>query len=212
LEAVLRLPILESWFPWSSSREHQALLTHVKTHLGNDLGTWGSLFGWLFVHALGRITGEANFAQQSRTWIDEWVLGRILATALQDLGLNDPSARRAVTVIKLLTSHQRWFAVEATEKIRGYPVLEALLRDGDVQQFLQVNRYRDVLWFNKEAFEQLLGWLLVLAVIAAGADRARPLAEALKDLMDQYGVVRDLQRAGQESEYQVEKLLAAAKS
>src|SRR5262249_33942895 len=166
----------------------QALVDDVKSKLGEDPATWGSLFGWLFVHGLGKIAGGANFAQQSRTWIDEWLLGRILAGALQQLGLDEMAARQGVLVIKLLTTQQRWFAVEAGEKKRGYQVLEALLRDGDVHQFLQVNRYRDVLWFNKEAFEQLLWWLLLVAVLDAGSDLTRSPAAALAEITDRHGL------------------------
>jgi glycosidase len=211
LDAVLRLPVLETWLGGQLARE-QVLVGDLKSKLGAEPATWGSLFGWLFVHPLGKIAGGTTFAQQSRTWIDEWLLGRILAGALQQLGLDEPAARQGVLVIKLLTTHQRWFAVEAVEKRRGYQVLEALLRDGDVQQFLQVNRYRDVLWFNKEAFEQLLWWLLLVAVLDAVADPARPPAAVLKEIKDRHGLVQDLQRALQESECQVEKLLAAVKS
>jgi hypothetical protein len=211
LDAVLRLPVLEAWLGGQLSRQQPALVDEVKSKLGDDPATWGSLFGWLFVHALGKIAGGTHFAQ-SRTWIDEWLLGRILAGALQPLGLDEMAARQSVLVIKLLTTQQRWFAVEAGEKNRGYQVLEALLRDGDVHQFLQVNRYRDVLWFNKEAFEQLLWWLLLVAVLDAGSDPARPPAAALAEITDRHGMIEDLRRAGEESECQVEKLLAAVKS
>jgi len=45
--------------------------------------------------------------------------------------------------------------VPASEPNRAYQVLQSLLRDNEVQRFLQVNRYQDVLWFNGEAFEEL---------------------------------------------------------
>ena len=64
-----------------------------------------------------------------------------------------------------------------------------------------------MLWFNKEAFDQLLWSLFVLAVIDVGANPLRQSLEVIEKLLEQYAVVRDLQRAGQEAEYQVEKLL-----
>jgi len=209
LEAVLRLPAVESWFPWLSSADYEAAAACVRSNLTDDPAVWGTLFSWVFVHALGRIADEANGARQSRTWIDEWLLGRILAGALQSLGLEEAQARQAVTAIKLLTTHQRWFAAEAPEKGRAYQVLEALLRDGDVQLFLQVNRYRDVLWYNKEAFDQLLWLLFLLPVIEAGTNPLWQTMEVIEGLLGHYAVIRELQRAGQVSEFQVEKLLAA---
>jgi len=209
LETVLNLPALKSESP---SPENREALAYFKASLSDNPRIWCSLFGWVFVHALGRIVSESNFAQQSRTWIDEWLLGRILTNEFQKVGLEEQAARQAVTVIKLLTTHQRWFASETSDKMRAYQLLESLLRDSDVQQFLQVNRFRDVLWYNKEAFEQLLWWMLLLVVVDLGVSRLRENPDAMKQFADHYRVVHDLQRAGQESEYQVERLLAAIKS
>jgi hypothetical protein len=218
LEAVLRLPALSAWFPWLSSTEFQEAAAYVTANLSADPAVWGRLFGWVFVHALGKLVRPTDFAEQSRTWIDEWLLSRLLTGALRDLGLDEGAARYGVLAIKLLTIHQRWFvfapreAPERAEKKRAYHLLESLLRDGDVQQFLQVNRYRDVLWYNKEAFEQLLWSLFVLAVIEAGWNPLRQGLDVIEELLESIAVIRDLQRAGQVSEYQVEKLLEAAKS
>jgi hypothetical protein len=177
--------------------------------------------GWWCVHSLGKIVGQVDFEGQSRSWVDEWLLGKVIAGALRDLGLDEPAAWQAVGVIKLLTSHQHWFVVEAPDaRSRAYRVLKTLLQDDEVQQFLQVNRYQGVLWFNKEAFARLLWWLLLLAVVEIGADlpfdpsaslgaedRFGPAEEAANKILACYEVVQLLHRAESKSDYQVEKLL-----
>jgi len=208
LETLLRLPVMTSSPPWSESEESRTVAEYLTTNLPDVPYLWGSLLGWVFVHALGKIVGQTGFEGQSRSWIDEWLLGKVFAGALRDLGLDEPTAWHAVGVIKLFTSHQRWFAVEAPEvRARAYQVLESLLKDAEVQQFLQVNRYQGVLWFNQEAFEQLLWWLLLLAAVEISADPLRPSAEATEEILACYEVVQQLHRAGEESGYQVEKLL-----
>ena len=89
-------------------------------------------------------------------------------------------------------------------------MLESWLGDSDVQLFLQVNRYRGTLWFNKELFEQLLWWMLVIAVITLGADPDRSATEIAEEIVTAYDVVSRLQRAADESGYQVETLLEVA--
>jgi hypothetical protein len=208
LEGLLRLPVLESRFPRSDSAEHKAVVEYLTANLPDVSFLWGSLLGWWCVHSLGKIVGQADFEGQSRSWVDEWLLGKVIAGALRDLGLDEPAAWQAVGLIKLLTGHQRWFAVDAPDtRSRAYQVLKALLQDDEVQLFLQVNRYQGVLWFNKEAFGQLLWWLLLLAVVAIGADPLRPAAEAAEDILACYEVVQYLHRAEGKSGYQVEKLL-----
>jgi len=189
--------------------ETRFLPKNLVSRLRDDSTAWPTLLGWLFTHALGKIVDETNFEQISRSWIDEWLLGKIIAGALRDLGLDEVAAGQAVTTIKVLTSHQRWLEIQAPKKQgkRAYQVLESWLRDDEVQGFLQVNRYQGVLWFNKEAFEQLLWWMMLLAVIALAADSLRPTAEVAQEIAAAYDVVKQLQRAEEGSEYQVEKLL-----
>jgi glycosidase len=209
LETVLYLPVVEDRLPWLADEEARLPWTYLQAILKDSPYLWGGLFGWVFVRDLGRIVSETNFAQQSRTWIDEWLLGRILAGALQSLGLDSHTALRAVTVINLLTTHQRWFAVEGSDRPRARQVLESLLRDADVQQFLMVNRFQNVLWFNKEAFDELLEWLFLLAVIDVSINVQSLAAKGKEELLGYASMIRDLQRAGLNSGYQVEKLLAA---
>lgn len=220
LEAVLSLPVLGSRFPLQ--QEARFFPQDLASGLHDDPAAWPTLLGWLFTHALGKVVDEADFEQIARSWCDEWLLGKIISGALQDLGLDEGAAWRAVTTIKILTSHQRWFegqqvvsvgrvSIPASEKEWAYRVLESWLKDDEVQQFLQVNRYRGVLWFNKEAFEQLLWWMMLPAVVALTADPLRPTTEVAQEIAACYDVVKELQRAEEESGYQVEKLLEVVK-
>ena len=206
LEALLELPVLQGLAPRSETEAYQTVAEYLTAGLDADAYTWGCLLGWWCVHSLGKTAGEAGFEGQSRSWIDEWLLGKVLVGALQDLRLDEPAAWQAVALIKVLTSHQRWCALEAPDtRAPAYPILETLLRDDEVQRFLQVNRYQDVLWFNKEALEQLLWWLLLVAQIHMAA--FRPAADAGEDILACYKVVQQLRQASEESGYLVEELL-----
>jgi hypothetical protein len=211
LEASLCLPILADRFPLPGSRKYQAAAKSLQAHLGEDVSAWGSLFGWLFIHALGRVVVEEGFQQQSRSWMDEWLLSKLVAGALRDLGLDEGAAWWAVGVVKILISHQRWFEIEAPKAERAYQILVSWLRDGEVQQFAQVNRYRGVLWFNKEAFDQLLGWMLTVAAVEISADPDRPAEEVAREIVGCYDVVKKVQQAEEGSGYQVVKLMEAVK-
>jgi len=47
------------------------------------------------VHSLGKVAQEAALITE-RSWIDEWLLGKIMASALADFGLSEPDTWRAV--------------------------------------------------------------------------------------------------------------------
>jgi glycosidase len=201
LEAILQLPVLDH-----GRALDQAALAEVQAGLAENSGVWGCLFGWAFIHALGKITGSADFAEQSRSWMDEWLLGRIAAGTLRELGDDEQQATLWVTVIKQLTSYQGWFEAPGLE--HAYQLVEALFSDAEVQQLLRVNRYQDVLWFDKHAFERLLWWMLTVAVVSLSAGSAP--TDAARKFGVAHGTTTQLRAAAEASGYQVEKLLAMA--
>ena len=200
LEAILRLPALNG-----GSALDVAAVAEVQAGLAENSAIWGCLFGWAFIHALGKITGAPDFAEQSRSWMDEWLLGRIVAGTLRDMGDDEQRASLAVTVIKQLTSYQDWF--ETPELEHAYQLVERLFSDAEVQQLLRVNRYQGILWFDKHAFDRLLWWMLAVAVVSLGAGAATDTAGTLSTA---HRTITQLRAAAEASGYQVEKLLAMA--
>jgi glycosidase len=209
LEAFLRLPSLRQRFPLPRSRKYKWASDYLTAGLGGPAAR-PTLLGWLFTHTLGKVAGETGFEQTSRAWIDEWLLGKIIANAARDMGPDEGAAWRAVETIKVLTSHQRWFEMQVPKTRRAREVLYSWLSDEDVRRFLRVNRHNDVLWFNKEAFDQLLWWMFAVAVVTISAEPNRPASEVAQNIVGCYDVVRALQRAEEKSGYQVQQLLENA--
>jgi hypothetical protein len=211
LGACLQLPVLDSRFPLPRSRKYRVAVNMIQGCLDDAPGAWGSLLAWLFTHALGKVVAEEGFGQQSRSWLDEWLLGRIVTGTLQDLGLDEGAARWGMGMVKILIDHPRWYEVQASRKQRTWQILVSWLRDSQVQRFLQVNRYRGVLWFNHEAFEQLLGWMLTLAAVEISAVPERAPGEVAREIVGCYDVVKRLQQAERASEYQVVQLMESVR-
>jgi hypothetical protein len=189
LEIILSLPTISTRFPWGDSKE----VTEEK---------FWTLLGWLFVHALGKVVTQKDFPEVSRSWIDEWRLGKTIVNVLRELGLDETASWRTVILIKLLTTHQGWFEEKGASQFLG-----SLLKNNEVQQFLQINRYNDILWFNREAFDDLVWWLKLLAAIEISSDPKRTAHQTAKDLEDCNGTIQRLSEAAKKSGYQVEKLV-----
>jgi hypothetical protein len=211
LEAILYLPILTSRYPYLQPKEVKAAAEYLHRKLTGSTTAWATLFGWLFVHALGKVVNQRDFAGQSHTWIDEWMLGKTISSVLRDLGMEEVSAWNSLTVIKWLTSHQRWFESKPSGQGQAYGIIERLLKDGDVRQFLQVNQCNDIWWFNKEAFEELLWWLMMVAALTIGSDPLRPVHAVIEELQGCYSIIQAWQKAEEKSEYQVETFLELLK-
>ncbi len=221
LEVILRWPVIDGHPLVTGKSRHQRAAQYLQARLDGDPQSWGILLGWLFTHALGKVVGEEGYEQQSRSWLDEWLLGRIVTGALQDMGLDGGAVGWGLAAIKVLISHQRCYEMctaegrpdrskgPLVEPKRAYRLLESWFQDSDVQQFLRVNRYHDVLWFNKEAFDQMLGWTLTVAVIETAANPLCGADEVAEEIVACYNVVKQLQQAEEASGYQVERLLGS---
>ena len=122
----------------------------------------------------------------------------------------EAAAARGVLLVNGMISQQDCLTANAGEPKPAYRVVESWLKDDDVRGFLQVNRYLDVLWYNKEAFDQLLGLMLLAAVVDSASRPGRELTEVAEDIRGHYAVVRALRQAQAGSDYRVENLLAAA--
>jgi glycosidase len=221
LEVILYLPALETRFPKPDSPEYAQALEYLSSKKDDDPLLWGTLLGWLFTHNLGVIAGSASpdsSAEVSRSWIDEWLLGKILAGALHDMGMDEALSWRAVALIKILVIHTASVlpapAKEATNVEAGsqaYRLLETWLRDSEVQRYIGVNRYQDVLWFTKESFDNLVWWLFAIYVIEICADIDLTPDAAIQAIIKRYDLVQRIRLAEETSGFQVEKLLKAAK-
>ncbi|MBN2149058.1 MAG: alpha-amylase [Anaerolineales bacterium] len=232
LGVIIQLPILADRFPLPRSRKYRQAIQYLGNSPypvdtlspdGGDLSKektldfasgaailWGTLLAWAFTHRLGMAVSEPEAQEISRSWIDEWLLNKIIAGALMDLGLDERAAWRAIHIIKLLTTHRLTSAL-VESKTAGKPLqffMQSLLADHQAQNFLGVNRYQDVLWFNQEAFDELTWWLFTTATIELCSQEKEPGTVA-KEINDCYDIVRRLLRAAQESGYQLERLLEA---
>ncbi len=226
IKALLDIIPLRERFPLEKSRKYTSAVKYLKAgppgRAALSAGTaaiWGTLLGYLSTRKLGEVTSTEEPNEQSRTLIDEWLLGKIIATTLQDMGLAEADAWRAVATIKILVSHQDWIDPQQKRKNRAYNSLHGLLNDFEVQRFIGVNRYQDVLWFNQEGFEQLLWWLFASSVIdltarqsATSAEQDEQTSLVAQSIVEHYDLIKRLQKAEHESRYQVEKLLEAAKT
>jgi len=122
--------------------------------LHNDLFTNVCLVQWLFVHSLGRSISQTDYSAISRSWIDEWSLGRIMADNYISLDMDEENARKGVKWIQVMTTHQDWSFKKPVKT-----VFEELLADPEVTQVTGLNRYQGILWYHHESMIHLIEFL-----------------------------------------------------
>jgi len=116
VQSVLMLPRLSVSASQSKGRNFKSGVKMALNGLSSDdedLINWCVLFGWVFTQNLGSLIAEQGAEERSQSWIDEWLLGRILASSFSDLGISEQQAWDAVSKIKILIRHQRWYAADS---------------------------------------------------------------------------------------------------
>jgi len=211
IETALRLQNLNKFYPLPKSRKYKWAVDYLNQGTDFDSEFWKKTYPWLVVHEIGKIFNDDNFKSHSRSLIDEWLISKIIFHLLSKSGLEDSRINKAVSLIKLLTTHQDLFQIDTPKSNREYHLLWHMLNDQEVQSFLQVNRYEGILWFNKENFEMLAWWLFVVSTIESGMNKKRKKETVAKEIAERYGIIQKWLKAEKTSEYQFEKLLEGLK-
>ncbi len=211
LETLLDFDNLPVGAGKASASTYASAVESIRAGLGSDDWTWGALLAWLFTHSLGKLVTETDFAGQSRSWVDEWLLRKIITETLKNLGADEATAARGILLVNALISQQQSLTTLKGESKPAYCALEAWLRDDDVRGFIQVNRYQNVLWYNKEAFDQLLGLMLLVSLIDQARQPDQKPADLAREIKDLQAIISALQQAQSESAYRIDNLLAAAR-
>jgi hypothetical protein len=221
LLSSLYLPTFQVRLNIPRSRKYQQAYKYLHANnlksspwVNGDAFSWGVVLGWLLTTQLGEIITDVGYEEISRSWIDEWMLNKIQISTLESMGLDERSTWRAVTLIKLLTSNHNWWKTVAypQENATGtaeYHFLTRILSDADAQVYLGVNRYQDILWFNKEAFDDLLWWLYTAAAvdIASQSFQDGNQKQVSSLLLECYDEITRLRESAGVSGYKLEKLL-----
>ena len=209
VQAWLELADLPNKYPFPGSRQYTLAFKALQSRLNANAEYWTTSISWLFTGDLGKEVNRKSYETQSRSWIDEWLLGRIVTSTAQDLGMDWDTTIHLVNTLKVLVSHQNWFSQMARQPVAQ--ILESWLNDQDVQNFLQINRYKGLLWFNKEAFDNLVWWMMFLAVMEAVSDPENSVTHVVEQVLACYDIVLELQKAELSSNYQVDRLVEALK-
>lgn len=210
LEAILQLPVFEIRYPFPGSKKYQVVMDYIEKNLGDYPFIWYVLTLWNDLRLMGKvITSEPQYAEISRSWLDEWAISRICQQKLEELGLDTEQAASGVTIIKLLVDQQNWIDNISDETPAS--LFQGWLSKEVVRSFLKINRYREKLWFNKEAFESMIWWMTTIGLIQLVSDPQVSFTTAIEDLLEAWELLKTILDAEQGSEYQLEKLLNGLK-
>jgi glycosidase len=208
LQTVIALPAL----PARAQQSHMKKLENAaafleKSFSSNNLHT---LLGWTLFGQMGLSNAQGNADVLSLSWADEWQLYKTFAALLRKLGNSESEANHAITTLKLLTTQHGWYR-QMLDRSAG-EVLKYWLTTPEILDFLHVNRFEDVLWYDHDAMLDFSWWMTLVAYLDAEMDPQATSAASSEALMGAYSILQEILKADQDSGYQIEKLLELLKA
>jgi glycosidase len=217
LEAICGIPQLRPIGDTPASAEYSQATKMLKEHLDCEAIVWGTLLAYIYIHPLGKLVEEEQSVERSRSWVDEFLFGRVIARSIQELGESENGSWRSVQIVKSLISHARWpYCLGLVDKIDSEikpmslkSLLQDWLSDIEIQRFVQINRYQGILWFNKESLEDFLEWMLISGCLEIMTDDNVNSSDIDMYIIKLYEIIERLRSASDTSGYKVEGLLEA---
>ncbi|MHA1487987.1 MAG: hypothetical protein ACTSSC_12565, partial [Promethearchaeota archaeon] len=166
---------------------------------------WGIIFSYLIVHQLGRFESNDNYKLLSRSLFDEWRLSKYITNTLNDLSKDKKDKRlEANSIIKLMIGLQDWSNSLINGKKSLYSIFQLFFSDPEVQLYLNINRYQQLLWYNAELFDNFIKWMWLIAIVELLAKSKDDAGDELKKLLDYYLIIKKVSKT---TNFQVIKLL-----
>ncbi len=207
-EAILSLSVLGKDYPWPRSRKYTALTNRVTEKLNTDVFNWAVLLTSALTNALGQVVGKdcPEAANASQTWIDEWLLRNVIRESLEQLPASPAAAEYGVRLVRLLTGQCDWRLIPSSKAGKPRTVMAEWLADPGIREFLRLNTYNGLEWFNQEAMETWLDWMTILGVINVINDESIPAEEKPRQMVQIHDWILRMEKAVSLAEYQVGSL------
>lgn len=146
----------------------------------------------------------------------EWQLIETLRPVLMQIQPDGSLPDYWSQLVQITLAHHNWwrYGIGEPQETTALTIVESLLADPNVENFLRIHSHNGITWFNQEAFDLLIDWLLVIgawheltAAVAAGTRIS--WKRVLKETSGMARVYREWRRAEKASRYRVDRLLEA---
>jgi hypothetical protein len=200
LEMLLNLPVLPRRHNLPSATQVNPALTYLSGIPISATADWLGLILWILLSPLVDLQKSSGTPKEISCLLDDWHLTLEIRTCLEHFGLDTGTAYATVALVTGMLS----------PSIRGplplSQLAEIVLADNTLGNFLQVNKYKGTLWFNREAFQRLCYWLAATSVLAGITARSSESA-LIERMIATQAAIKQLQKAERQSGYQVDKLV-----
>ena len=164
-----------------------------------------TLITWNFIGQLGRTKTNDDAGVLSQVWAEEWQLYKTFSDTLVQMNFPEAEISHSLKALRLITGQQNWYSLLGKKPLSE--IAKAWFSTPEIQDYLQINRFEGILWYDRNAFADFLWWMAVIAFIHCEMKPNCTRSDSAETLLGCYSILQQLLKADQSSEYQLEKLL-----
>ena len=189
----------------------RALFSNVQGMIRLDPRSHFLLIIWALLSGLASASDEAEEVNSFKVFLDQNPVRKLIQEALRSIGYSDHEAwKNSQALMCMLTFKELpLLKTDKAVKIATLTLVKESLANQDLKDFLEVNSYKEIDWYNGERFTQMLSFWQTAQFIHVFADQKRKQPEIKARLENIQAVVSNLVEAGSLAGYQVEKLIKA---
>ncbi len=135
--------------------------------------------------------------ESSLDLFEKWHLAHVLRDSLKMQGYDDGSIEHIIALMRILINAKALFTADWT----AATLFEHFMSDQAVLALLQVHEYNNIIWFNREAADELFNWLETLSILSG-----EEIAQKAK------AIIADWRVAAASSGYELQKFLENVKA
>jgi glycosidase len=167
-----------------------------------DIQGWRLMLGRIVFYRLNELCNtqdEPNF-----NVIRDWHLAKFIRQSFTTLGASEDRIETEISLLVIFVELEKHIMESGDAKTLAAQV-EVLLGQPEGHTYLRTNRWNGKLWFNKERFEELLGWLF--AVGAAACIKNESEQRALSEIEFMFSTMNKIKGLADNAGYDLEKFL-----
>jgi hypothetical protein len=161
---------------------------------------------WNFLSNLAGPASEPACTQAVRRLLEEAPTAQLVIDALKGLGFGDYEAYKACQAIQWMLEKTDWLA---QKELEAGDLLTDWLQDDAFKDYLELNEFNQVVWFNKEKFEEMLGYMHIAAILRYASAPQISTVEQVEAILRAEPIFAQLRQAFAQSEFRLDQLQAA---
>ncbi len=160
------------------------------------------LLVWNFFSNLAGSIEEETSGEINRQIADRRPVSELITAKLKEFGFSDYEAYRGSQAVRWLLNQ----VPSIEEETSSQKFLESLLTDPVLYDYLEINTHNGIRWFNKEKFSDLIWYQRAVRFIKHASSELET-AEAFEAILTQERLFKEIEKAVEDSDYQLDKLI-----